>query len=601
MVNTAGAQILGGSSSAALNLAWQLKAWRFYGAPDGTASAGLRMNQGAIGEVRFVVGWIAQQIGRVGWNVKINGVELNAAQSLELMKKISNRESTIIISTNLLVAGELNYVAITNDKLNEAVAGSRWEDLIGPALPGDGDARWLSVSVVNNYRRQIIDASDLNLKAVWPHPAKPNVPDPPLRSVLDVLEEIEQLQDLAYSQNRSRIAQMGILTVANEFDMATPGGDFGTRLEEAINSPIVDPRRTSASPILLRGPFELMTGALSNGARAVQWTKPSQEFDDSLDRKMSFLIQRLAWGFPVAPEILLGMTATNRAVAFQVEESTYRSHIEPIADLVGRVYAGALRLIIDPESYEGNVPEIEVTPDATELLARRHSVADAKDAYDRGLVRASWVRRVLGIKEEDKAEDEDIERIITLRKGGDGSAGGQSGREPDPSEVAGNEPVRASGAVADTRAALIDGLQGACAMAHTTAVTRVGASARTRLGRVQLTPALELDPELISNRQLPSMLGPDRLTELQVKTFEAVEAPTEFLVEWWEGRLRDEEVPPSEFAITESCLTLGVQFKQWSTGAATAWPVAKVPDHIIAAVLASAFDLVDSVPEPGGE
>jgi hypothetical protein len=589
MVNTQGAVALGGAPKSTLSLPWQVQSWRFYGAPDGTIAAGLRLNQGAIGEVRFVMGWVAQQIGRVAWNVKIGDKPLDQNEAAEMMKKVANVESTIIIATNLIVAGELHYVAVPLDELEPLTGNPHWDTIAGPALPGTDDARWLAISVIEKRRDEILKGAKLNLRAIWPHPAAQTVPDPPLRSVLDILAEIEQLQDLAFSQNRSRIAQMGILTVANEFDMAVPGGDFGKALEQAITAPIVDPRQSSASPILLRGPFELMTGSLSNGARGVQWTKPAQDFDERLDDKMRFLIQRLAWGFPVAPEILLGMTATNRAVAFQIEESTYRSHVEPIANLVGRVYAGALRLILADEKQH-----VEVTPDATELLARRHSVADAKDAYDRGLTSGVWVRRVLGISEEDAATPEDLARILLLKGKSD------QGREADPSEVSGNEPVKASLSLEDTpRAQLIEAINSAMAIAHSSAVARIGAAARTKLARMTLTPVLEIDPELTNNRRLPSLLGPDRLTELNVKVQQCISPQTEWLADWWELRLGDEARCPDSDAVRESCKVLRETFTSWSAGAITAWPFPRVPERAADLVLIAAFGLAE-LTESGG-
>lgn len=583
MVNTSGATVLGvGSHSKALDLGWQTKAWRFYGIPDNTSASALRSNQGAIGEVRFVLGWLAQQVGRVEWHVDIDGKRLDDEDAAILMEKVANEESTVIITTNLVVAGEFNYVALTNDKLEELTGNPRWEALAGPDLAGDEEARWMAVSVVDNNRDELLKDSDLNLRAIWPHPAKPSVADPPLRGVIDVLEEIEQLQDLAYSQNRSRIAQMGILTVASEFDLAvSPSGNFGNDLEQAINTPIVDPRQSSASPILMRGPFELMTGSLSNGARAVQWTKPVQDFDERLESKMKFAIQRLSWGFPVPPEILLGMTATNRAVAFQIEETTYRSHVEPIARMVGRVYAKALKMIMD------DGVKVEVTPDPTDLLARRHSVADAKDAYDRGLVRAEWVRRVLGIDEEDAATEDDLDRILLLK-----SKGG-AGREMDPSEVSGNEPVKASASagIAEVSRAL----SGAIALAHTTAVSRVGAIARTRLSRAEVTPDLEVDAGAVGNRRLPSLLGPDRLAALEVDIEGAMTDAVEWLCDWWVERLTEEtDIPAME--IDESRQRLAAAFADWAATTVTAWPLAPVPDEVIAA----GDIVIESADETGG-
>jgi hypothetical protein len=568
MVSAAGAVVLGQGN--VLSLPWQLQAWRFYSLPDGATGAGTigRLNQGAIGEVRFVMGWIAQQIGRIGWHVDIDGERLDDAAAKELMRQVANEDSTTIIATNLIVAGELNYVALPPAAINE-IYGNIWEATVGDTLPGDNDKRWLTVSVIDNLRQIIFsraNAEGINMRAIWAHPARPIAPDPPLRGVLDVLAEIEQLGDLSWSQNRSRIANMGILTVANDLQLGNtlPNGTgrIGQDLETVMNAPIADPRRTGASPIIFEAPMEYFTGALSNGARGLQWTKPDLEtYTDTLESRMRFAIQRLAWGFPVAPEILLGMTATNRAVAFQIEESTYRAYVEPICDLVGKVYARALRAILPGEQ------RVDVKPDATVLLAKRHSVADAKDLYDRGIVKAAYVRRVAGVDEDDAATDEDLHRIVFLRKG----TNEQHARENDPAEVAGNEPVRASGEY--SLGALGHALEGALQMAQGQFIQRVGAAARTRLQRVPGTPAMELDPSVISNLRLPSFLGPDRLAELGVDVEQCARPVAQFLAEWWSTQAAGYAVDaPFPGPLEESTLELTNRFMDWCRRSATAWP-----------------------------
>lgn len=570
MVNTAGAVVLG--QGGVLSLPWQMQAWRFYSLPDGATGAGSigRLNQGAVGEVRFIMGWIAQQIGRIGWHVDIDGDRLDDAEAKTLIDQVANENSTTIIATNLIVAGELNYIALPPEDIN-TIYGSIWAATVGDTLPGDDDKRWLTVSVIDNLRQILFskaNSSGINMRCIWPHPARPIAPDPPLRGVLDVLAEIEQLSDLAYSQNRSRIANMGILTIANDLELQNTlpngrGSDVGDDIEAVINAPIQDPRRTSAAPIVFRAPMEYMTGALSNGARAVQWTRPDlEEYTMTLESRMRFAIQRLAWGFPVAPEILLGMTATNRAVAFQIEESTYRAYIEPICDLVGKVYARALSALLDGE------PKVEVKPDATVLLARRHSVADAKDMYDRGLVSAEYVRKTAGVDEEDKGTDEDLERIVLLRKG----LPTGPGREMDPSEIAGNEPVRASAEY--SLGALGYALEGALQMAHGQFLQRVGAAARTRLQRQPGTPVMELDPDVIPNRRLPSFLGPDRLAELGVDIDQCAEPVAQFLTEWWAVQAAGYAVDaPFPGPLEISTLELNNHFMDWCRQSATAWPV----------------------------
>ena len=566
--SSAGAVVLG--QGGVLSLPWQLQAWRFYSLPDGAAGANTigRLNQGAVGEVRFVMGWIAEQIGRIGWHVDIDGKRQADEKAKELMNQVANEDSTVAIATNLIVAGELNYIALSPERIS-TIMGSLWDATVGNTLPGDNDKRWMTVSVIDNMRQILFGAANsegLNLRGIWPHPARPIAPDPPLRGVLDVLAEIEQLGDLAYSQNRSRIANMGILTVANDLQLGNtlPNGTgrIGQDLEIVMNAPLADPRRNSAAPIIFEAPMEYFTGALSNGARGLQWTKPDLEtYTDTLESRMRFAIQRLAWGFPVAPEILLGMTATNRAVAFQIEESTYRAYIEPICDKVGKIYARALSLILDGEQ------RVEVKPDATILLARRHSIADAKDLYDRGLVTAKYVRSTAGVDEEDAGTPEDLARIVLLRKG---RAPGEA-RELDPSEVAGNEPVRASGEY--SLGALGYALDGALQMAQGQFIQRVGAAARTRLQRIPGTPAMELDPSVVSNLRLPSFLGPDRLAELGVDIEQCASPVAQFLAEWWASQAAGYTVDaPFPGPLETSTLELVNHFKAWCHSSATAWP-----------------------------
>jgi hypothetical protein len=124
MPSSAGAVILGQGSI--LSLPWQLQAWRFYSLPDGSGgnASGMRLNQGAVGEVRFIMGWIAQQIGRVGWHVDIDGVRLEDEAAKEMMAQVSNEDSTTIIATNLIVADQLHpRVAVGRDGRRHAPGG----------------------------------------------------------------------------------------------------------------------------------------------------------------------------------------------------------------------------------------------------------------------------------------------------------------------------------------------------------------------------------------------------------------------------------------------------------------------------------------------
>lgn len=555
--------LLTGEPSPHSRLSWQQLAWLFYGDPD-TDLLAFRSDQGAVGEVRYVLGWIAFQVGRVGWRVELDDTVLDEEQSQELLSTVENQAMSATIATNLCVAGELLYLALPREKVDEILGDREQKNTAGIDLPGDGESVWLPVSTIDPNKRKLKQASELLVRGLWAHPARVTSPDPPLRGVLDVLLQISQLQDVAWAQNQSRIAQTGILEIANELDLTgrLAGGEFGTTIEEIINAPLKDPRNTGASPILLRAPAELMEKQITS-----RWVAPPRDpFDGGLEGRMKFLIQRLAWGFPVPPEILLGMTATNRATAFQIEDTTYRSHIEPIAKLVGAVYASALRLLLPGSLTEST--RVRVLPDPTDLLARKHSVQDTFAAYDRGLIKGEYVLEVLGIDEDQMAGPEDIERIQLVRR----QAAGE--RTDDPATGAEREGVQAAlrlpavleQAPVETRVALAaaarddvidldsvtaqladldeqlrESLRSATEIAVRETVRRIGARARSLAER----NGQQTDLRDITNSQVPSALGMGKLEELEVNPSVIAMNSLESLSEWW----RDVRLPQAQSAL----------------------------------------------------
>lgn len=462
-------------SLATLTYPWQWRAWRFYGSdllwsyaggggqgqgiPSAPMLTGPKINNGAVGEVRYTLGWVAMQVGRVGWNVTIDGMPVAEDQRDELIAQVANQDTSVQIATNLIVAGELTYAAFDKEMLLEDGDGplsyvSAAVFSAGPALPTSGDKVWVPISTIFPNRPSVLGAAALKVRGVWPHPANPGMPDPPLRGVLDVLEELEQLTDVAWAQNNSRLAQMGILEVAKQYSFvgANEGSEFQNDLQLAIDARLKDPRQTGATPIVLVVDETLV-------GKGLAYTRFDPDPDGQLEGKMKFAIQRLAWGFPVPPEILFGMTSTNRATAYQIEESTYEANIEPIAQLVGRIYAAALAKIL--ANSNGDEPRVVFEPDATELLSRKHSVPDLQWAYVNGLVSGDAVLEAMGLDPKDpavRAQLADLERIKALRDPapGAGAAGTGTGTTeqptaPDAAEQAGVGGISAAAGFGESR------------------------------------------------------------------------------------------------------------------------------------------------------
>jgi hypothetical protein len=392
--------------------AWQWEAWRFYGLPY-DASAGRRSAQqitpdcetGRIGELRFLVSWMAEQIGRIDWRVLVDGEPLTEKivvpgkgtvdhdRSKEFISQVTNgqpNEMAVQVAINKLVAGELDY-----------------------ALHGD---MWKVLSVIDPDKAKILGESPVRIDGparLWPHPADPDEPDSPVGGVLDILREIESLQVLSRAQNRNRagIAGIAFLSDAVEFsgDVAGPAG-LQEAFRLAMETPIAD-LALGASPLVGGVPHEAMQG----GAKILDWIVPERPYDERIDARLDFALHRLGMSFPTPPEVLFGLQSATRATAFVLQENAYREHVEPTARHVAETFQAALRLVMQGVP-EGSI--ITVEPDPTNLLARKHSVADAFNAWDRGLVKAEWVLRTLGVPIEMSADEDDIERIERINRRG---------------------------------------------------------------------------------------------------------------------------------------------------------------------------------------
>jgi hypothetical protein len=348
---------------------------------------------------------------------------------------------------------------------------------------------------------------------IYPHPADPAKPDAPLFSVLNLLDELDWLNQQARTQSKQRVLISGIVGIAEGL-LGPDKADFWKEWNQIFSARMADP--DDLSPVRLSGTLDLVKDGLN-------WTVPDFGYDDVLDRRVLAAIHRLAYGLPIPPEILLGMQAQSRATAFQVEENAYRAHIEPPARLVAQVAEDALKLLLDRD-------DVSVVPNPARLLARKNSVQDVKDAYDRGLVTPDYVREVLGIPP-DGAPDADVDGI---------PPGTVQAAPTDPANVAADEPVTAaapptgtlSDLLADIDSHLSSELAGATVMATDRARQRLGAAARTN-------ETVRTDKKLktLSQSELASALGVDGLTAAGVDVADKIAEPVGAASEWWVRRI----------------------------------------------------------------
>lgn len=508
----------------------QYASWAYYGLP---ATVVTQTGQArktvacAVGEVRYVVGWMADQMSRMDWSVTIGdeqqwrldvpGGDVIVSNpeadpdepehprnaSAALLKRVGWNPSVVRqVTTNLFVAGECDYCA-------------------------EDEGKWNVVSVIHPNRSRLLTDAQHTIRALWPHPADPDAPDAPLFGVLDVLEELVWLSLVSRGQSRNRAAMRGILVTADNVEFAN-GSNFWDAWNEALQAEIKNPG--ASGPISLRAAESLM-----NTTRGpVDWIVPEMPYDQRIDDRIAAAIKRLAYGLPIPPELLLGLQAPSRATAEFFDADRYRSHIEPVANLIADVACSALTFILSDGT------EVKVTPDPTEMLAKRSSVEDAKAAFDRGAIGFAYLREVLGIPEDAELTEDDLSLLIRLGQLGTGPVITQPGsegpatasigsREDDP--MTRPELDRLSEDLALIDSTLLAELGGLTQQATERARERVGAKARTR-GDLRAKI-----PKDVPNDQVAAYLGEGALERAGVPVRDIVEQSLAGLESWWRRRV----------------------------------------------------------------
>lgn len=489
----------------------QARAWGYYGFPGSKTLP--------VGEVRYVVGWLSDQMTRLDWDVLIDGSD---EWTVDPNGPDTAPEDRIPVISTTREDGEQDVTAASRELLSFV----GWDDANVRAVTtnlfvgGEGDyirdgKTWRVVSVVENKRKETLADADEVVPFIWPHPADPKKPDAPLFSVLEVLEELEWLNLQARTQSRQRVMFSGILATADELE-GPDGTSFWDVWNETLSARAVDP--DDMSPVRLSGPIGNGTGpnVIKDG---VNWIMPPFGYDQTIDRRVIAGIHRLAYGLPIPPEILLGMQAQSRATAFQVEENAYRAHIEPPAWMVAQVPQDALSVILDDRV-------VEVVPNPSRMLARKQSVEDVKWARVEGLVDPEYVRKVLGIPEDAAPEN-------------DGVPIGRAPIASDPANDAADEPVTAanesedlSTLLADIDAHLSSELAGVTVMATDRARQRLGAAARSN-------ESVRNNPDLkgLSSAQVAVKLGVDGLMAAGVRVSDLIGEPIDSASRWWVKRI----------------------------------------------------------------
>ncbi|MFJ1607033.1 hypothetical protein ACIOHS_27225 [Streptomyces sp. NPDC088253] len=313
------------------------------------------------------------------------------------------------------------------------VAGEGWivvrpnAEVLSPDVPEDGhDWRVLSTREVSQKSGKLtaeVDGDDIEIPAgdeealdpdspvalrVWePDPEHSIDADSPVRASIDLLEELLLLNSAVKAIARSRLTGRGILLVPKGTRFPTrPGqGDAEDDLIEVLmmiaETAIREPESAAATvPIVLEVPadsiadFKLLTF--------------ESNFDELALKLREEAIKRFATGLEIPGELLLGMGDTNHWGAWMLTSEAIRMGIEPKLQTVSYALTQQwLRPLLQAEKID-DWHRWLVWYDTANLRVRTNRSETALQAYDRGVISATALRRETGFEESDAptAEEE---------------------------------------------------------------------------------------------------------------------------------------------------------------------------------------------------
>jgi hypothetical protein len=284
------------------------------------------------------------------------------------------------------------------------------------AQPGGGYVRYKAPSL---NPEQLVNAPDEDFEpldekqaVVWRiwnrSPEFSFLADSPMRGVLDDCEDLLLLQLAVKARAKSRTAGAGILYVPEELSFASPDGlneedpaqdPFQTRLQQVMIAPIQDPGQASAVvPAVIRGPAQIGGINAKDALFHLQIHDPLQTYPEEGLR--SECIKRIATGLDMPPEILLGVSDSNHWSAWQIDDSTWSAHLQPVAQQFVKNLAAAYLRPAAKKLGLANWDALVVGYDAAEIINHPDRTKDAKDLWDRGAIGYITLRDSAGFDDE---------------------------------------------------------------------------------------------------------------------------------------------------------------------------------------------------------
>jgi hypothetical protein len=411
---------------------WQQDVWTFYDTVPEMKFAG-RFFGNSLSRIRLYPGVVVDPdedpvpVDEAVEDGEIGLPESVAAAALDETDRLTNSADGMSgimrgFGENIALVGEcylLGREAIKEGPNADPVLGDEYWQVYSTSAITERDDQIMVQETPKGRPQPLPSGADPVLYRIWRRHAQwPGLADSNMAAVLDECEELVIYGRLLRSIGRSS-TMAGILKLPTEIDIEQaprakdPGAgqlpvpdpdaaptDGLTDLERAIMQAWVvanevDGSPAAVAPFLLRGKAEHLKEA--------GFIIPVRPIDDKIIDRINLLIQRMAHGADLPVEVLTGVAEANHWTGWQIEDSTYKAHVEPTA----QIPASALTAVfLRPSLQERGVssewlPRLAFGLDASQLVVRPNRGQDARDAFDRYSISMQALRAHVGFPESD--------------------------------------------------------------------------------------------------------------------------------------------------------------------------------------------------------
>ena len=410
---------------------WQKDAWDFYD---------------LIGEIKFSANLVANVLSRINLYVAyitdtarvpshIRQVDEAseyadlAENILALLETDDGGASNVLrlAALNMFVAGEFYLVKIPGETFLDGPSFEiRSTDEVH--IEGTGDKIQIFLKGSPNEDKKFWKALPQNsfICRMWrKHPRYTQDADSSVRGVLDDCDDLVVYSREARSISLSRIPA-GLLFLPDSLqNSATPDSDEddpsdGTDIQEydlaqdvtnAFIEPITDETNPhNSAPLVITGPAE--------AGKDIRYISTERTYDQMYQKNLEFKIERILSALDIPKDISKGLADVKYSNGSLIEESLYKSHIEPMTLLiVDALTTGFLR----PALIGNGVPEdvakrITIWYDPSSITAKPSKSEAANFGIENRLVSPSAWRAAHGFSETDAPDENWIAEELLVSK-----------------------------------------------------------------------------------------------------------------------------------------------------------------------------------------